>query len=137
MKISDFPALNASLNASSGVLLVLGYCLIKAGKRGAHKAVMLSACGTSAVFLVCYLYYHAHHGITRFAGTGMLRTAYFLILTTHTILAAAVPPLVITTLVFAARANWANHRRWAKVTFPIWLYVSVTGVVVYWMLYRL
>ena len=136
-QLAIFPPLNASLNSASTVLLLLGYALIKSGRRSAHKAAMLSACVTSTLFLVCYLYYHAHHGVTRFPHTALIRTAYFAILTTHTILAATVPPLVITTLVFAFRSNWTSHRRWARVTFPIWLYVSVTGVVVYWMLYRL
>lgn len=137
MDLSIFPPLNASLNSASTVLLLTGYAFIKAGRRPAHIASMLGACVTSTVFLVCYLYYHAHHGVTRFPGTGLVRTTYFTILTTHTLLAAVVPPLVITTLVFAARSNWPKHRRWARVTFPIWLYVSFTGVVIYWMLYRL
>lgn len=135
--LSIFPPLNATLNAASTVLLLTGYAFIKTGRQTAHKVAMLSACVTSTVFLVCYLYYHAHHGVTRFAGTGFVRTAYFTILTTHTLLAATVPPLVIMTLICAARANWPRHRAWARVTFPIWLYVSFTGVVIYWMLYRL
>ena len=137
MDLSIFPPLNASLNATSGVLLLTGLVMIKTGRRPAHITAMISACVTSTVFLICYLYYHAHHGVTRFPGSGLLKTSYLLILTTHTILAAVVPPLAVTTLVCAARSNWAAHKRWARITFPIWLYVSVTGVVIYWMLYRL
>ncbi len=137
MDLAIFPPLNASLNTASTVLLLIGFGLIKAGRKDAHRAVMLSACVTSTLFLIGYLYYHAHHGVTRFPGTGIIRSAYFIILSTHTILAAAVPPLVLLTLFHAARKDWTRHRRWARVTFPIWLYVSFTGVVIYWMLYRL
>jgi uncharacterized membrane protein YozB (DUF420 family) len=137
MDLSVFPPLNATLNATSTVLLLIGYALIKTGRKTAHRNVMLAACATSTLFLAGYLYYHAHHGVTRFAGQGWVRQTYFTVLTTHTILAIAVPPLVIMTLLFAARADWPRHRRWARVTFPIWLYVSFTGVVIYWMLYRL
>lgn len=137
MSLELFPPLNACLNSASAALLLLGYALIKTGRKSAHRAAMLSACVTSTLFLICYLYYHAHHGVTKFPGTGAVRTVYFFILTTHTLLAAAVPPLVITTLFHAFRSKWPQHRRWARVTFPIWLYVSVTGVVIYWMLYRL
>lgn len=137
MDLSIFPPLNASLNALTTALLLGGWTLIRLGRKEAHRAVMLSACGTSTLFLICYLYYHAHHGVTRFAGPQELRAFYFFILTTHTVLAALVPPLVIVTLVHAARQRWTRHRFWARITFPIWLYVSVTGVVIYWMLYRL
>lgn len=137
MDLSIFPPLNASLNAASTVLLLTGYALIKTGRKDAHRAAMLSACVTSALFLAGYLYYHAHHGVTRFPGTGAVRSVYLTVLGTHTVLAAAVPPLVILTLVHAARRDWVRHRRWARITFPIWLYVSFTGVVIYWMLYRL
>lgn len=137
MDISILPSINASLNAASTTLLLTGFALIKAGRREAHRNAMLTACLTSVLFLIGYLYYHAHHGVTRFTGTGWVRTFYFFILTTHTILAVAVPPLVILTLVCAARSDWERHRRWARVTFPIWLYVSFTGVVIYGMLYHL
>lgn len=137
MDLSVFPPLNAALNSTTAVLLLAGYVLIKKGRRAAHRAAMLSACATSTLFLTSYLYYHVHHGVTRFPGTGLLRMTYFFVLTTHTILAAAVPPLVVMTLMHAARQDWERHRRWARRTFPIWLYVSFTGVVVYWMLYRL
>ena len=96
---------------------------------------MLTACVTSVLFLVSYLYYHYHHGSTRFMGQGWVRPLYFLILISHTILAAAVPPLVIKTLYHAFRGDFVRHQRIARVTLPVWLYVSVTGVVVYWMLY--
>lgn len=137
MDLSIFPPLNASLNSLTTALLLIGYALIRAGRQTAHRNAMLAACVTSTIFLICYLYYHAHHGVTRYQETGWIRAAYFFILTTHTVLAAVVPPLVIATLVFAARQNWVRHRFWARITFPIWLYVSFTGVVIYWMLYRL
>lgn len=137
MDISILPTVNASFNTASTVLLLTGFALIKAGRKEAHRNAMLAACFTSTLFLAGYLYYHAHHGVTRFAGTGWVRAFYFSILTTHTILAVVVPPLVIITLVCAARARWTSHRRWARITFPIWLYVSFTGVIIYGMLYHL
>jgi putative membrane protein len=135
--LESFPALNASLNATTAVLLLIGWFLIRSGKREAHRWVMVTAFCVSSVFLACYLYYHAHHGVTHYERTGLLRTLYFLILGTHTFLAVAVLPVILRALYLAANDRFAEHRRAARWAFPIWLYVSTTGVVVYWMLYRL
>ncbi len=131
------PTLNAALNAAAATLLVVGYVLIRRGDRRRHRLVMLSALGCSAAFLVSYLYYHYQVGSVRFEGEGTVRTVYLGILLTHTVLAAAVPPLAIVTVVLGLRGRFDRHRKIARVTLPIWLYVSVTGVVVYWMLYRM
>lgn len=136
MELSAFPALNASLNATCAGLLVTGWVLIKTGRREAHRWAMVSAFLCSVVFLVCYLWYHFHAGSVRFQKTGPIRTVYFTILLTHTVLATAVLPVILRTVFLAARGRFEEHRRWARWAFPIWLYVSVTGVVVYWMLYR-
>lgn len=136
MTFRDLPHLNALLNATSAVLLFTGWRLIKAGRREAHRKVMTTAMATSAMFLVSYLVYHAAAGSVRFPGTGTARTAYLAILATHSVLAAIVAPLAIAIFVLARRGRFETHRRWARITFPIWAYVSVTGVVVYWMLYR-
>ena len=137
MSVRDLPALNATLNGTSAVLLLLGYRFIRRREIGAHRACMLAAFAVSIVFLISYLVYHAQVGSVHFPGTGWVRGVYFTILITHTILAVAVPPLVIITLVRALREQFDRHRRLARWTFPIWLYVSVTGVVVYVMLYQL
>ena len=137
MTVRDLPTLNAILNAAAAVLLVWGYTLIRRGKRDTHRKVMLAAFATSCLFLVCYLVYHAQVGTVRFQGTGALRTLYLTILGTHTVLAAAVPVLAIITLRRGLAARYDRHRRLARWTLPIWLYVSVTGVVVYLMLYHL
>ena len=137
MAVSDLPALNATLNATAAVLLTIGWILIKRGRRTAHRKVMLAAFCTSAVFLVSYLVYHAQVGSVRFTKTGPIRAVYFSILLTHTILAAAIVPLVLITLSRGLSAKYDRHRRIARWTMPLWLYVSVTGVVVYVMLYRL
>jgi uncharacterized membrane protein YozB (DUF420 family) len=134
---SIFPKINAVLNGCSALLLVTGRVLIARGQRAAHRVVMLTALGTSALFLVSYLYYHAHVGSVRFRGTGWSRPVYFTILTSHTILAAVIVPMVIITLGRALRGRFDSHRAIARWTFPLWLYVSVTGVVVYLMLYQL
>jgi uncharacterized membrane protein YozB (DUF420 family) len=131
------PTLNASLNATAAIFLVLGWLLIRSGRRRAHRASMLAAFTCSCAFLVSYLIYHAQAGSVPYTGQGLLRQFYFTILITHTILAAAVPFLAAMTLVRALRGQFDKHRRLARWTLPIWLYVSVTGVVVYWMLYRL
>ena len=136
MNLSIFPPLNAFLNATTALLLIIGYLFIRRGKLSGHKVCMLLATLTSAVFLACYLYYHAHHGITKFQGAGLVRRVYFFILTTHTILAALQLPLIITTLYRAFQGDFDKHKIIARLTLPIWLYVSVTGVVVYWMLYQ-
>jgi len=135
--LSAFPAIDATLNATSAVLLGLGYVFIRGKRVGAHKACMISACATSTLFLICYLWYHAHHGVTRFTGHGLVRPAYFALLGTHTILAAAIVPLILVTLYRAWRRRFGSHKRIARWTLPLWMYVSITGVVVYWMLYHL
>lgn len=132
-----FPAVDAALNGTSAVLLIVGHRMIKRGRMAAHRALMLSAALTSSLFLVCYLYYHAHVGSVRFQGQGWSRPVYFTILISHTILAAAIVPLVIVTLSRAFRERFDRHRAIARWTYPIWLYVSVTGVLVYVMLYHL
>ena len=137
MSLRDLPTLNAALNATSAVLLLAGYVLIRAGRRDAHRAVMLLALLSSTLFLACYLYYHFHVGSVRFAHGGALRRIYLGILLTHTVLAVAILPLVAVTLQRALRGRFDAHRRIARVTLPLWAYVSVTGVVIYWMLYRL
>jgi uncharacterized membrane protein YozB (DUF420 family) len=134
---ADLPTVNASLNALAAILLSVGYVLIRQGRREAHRKVMLAAFATSVLFLICYLVYHFQVGSVRFQKTGLVRTVYFTILISHTVLAAAVPPLAIVTLSRALKARFAAHRAIARWTLPIWLYVSVTGVMVYWMLYRL
>jgi uncharacterized membrane protein YozB (DUF420 family) len=135
--ISILPSINATLNATAAVLLTWGYILIRRKHIQTHRKVMLSAFVVSSVFLVCYLVYHFQVGSVHYAKTGVMRTVYLSILGTHTILAAAVPPLAIITLNRGLRARFDKHRRIARWTLPIWLYVSVTGVVVYLMLYRM
>jgi uncharacterized membrane protein YozB (DUF420 family) len=131
------PTINAILNATAAVLLVWGYRLIRRKQIETHRKVMTAAFVTSCLFLVGYLVYHAQAGSKHFPGTGMLKTVYLTILATHTVLAAAVPFLAIITLRRGLAAKYDKHRKIAKWTFPIWLYVSVTGVIVYLMLYRL
>jgi uncharacterized membrane protein YozB (DUF420 family) len=135
--ISLLPTVNATLNAISAVLLVWGYLLIRRKRIDAHRRVMKTAFVTSCLFLVCYLVYHAQVGSVPFAKTGAIRTVYFSILLTHTVLAATVPVLAIITLRRGLAARYDKHRKIARWTLPIWLYVSVTGVVVYVMLYHL
>ncbi len=137
MTVRDLPAVNASLNALATLLLIYGYTLIRAGKREQHKRVMLSAFGVSAIFLICYLVYHFEVGSVPYQGQGWMRTLYFTILISHVILAATVPVLTILTLWRAFQERFDKHKRIAKITFPIWLYVSITGVLVYFMLYVL
>jgi len=137
LTLRDLPALNAGLNATSAALLTLGFFFIRTGRREAHKRAMLAALFCSSVFLVSYLVYHAQVGSVRFRGQGPVRTVYFAILISHTILAVTVVPLALVTLVRALQARFDRHRRIARITLPIWGYVSVTGVIVYWMLYRL
>ncbi len=133
--VEALPSLNAALNGTSAVLLSTGYLLIRRGARAAHAACMFAAFVTSIAFLTSYLIYHYQVGSVHFAGQGWLRPVYFAILTTHTALAAAVPPLAIVTISRAARQRFDRHRRIARLTLPVWLYVSVTGVVIYLMLY--
>jgi uncharacterized membrane protein YozB (DUF420 family) len=137
VNISSLPALNAALNCTATVLIVSGWFHIRAGRRNAHRKTMLAAVTTSALFLASYLYYDAHAGSTRFTEEGFVRTAYFAILISHTILAALTPFLVGTTVVLALRGRFESHRAIARWTLPIWLYVSVTGVTIYVMLYHL
>ena len=137
MDVHSLPALNALLNGTSFVLLLIGFALIRRGNWRAHRAAMITALVLSSAFLTSYLVYHAQVGSVRFQGHGWLRTLYLTILATHTVLAATVPVLAIITLSRALRRRFDRHRAIARVTLPIWLYVSVTGVVVYWMLYRL
>ena len=132
-----FPPLNACLNGASALLLLTGFWFIKRRNKTAHRVCMVSAFLTSVVFLACYLFYHFHAGVLHFAGQGWIRLVYFFILTTHTVLAMLVPVLAVMTLNHALKGNFAKHRAIARITFPIWLYVSVTGVVVYWILYHL
>ena len=134
--ISVLPSINAALNATAAVLLVWGYWLIRHKQIQTHRKVMITAFVVSSLFLVCYLVYHFQVGSVRYQRTGALRAIYFSILITHTLLAAAVPPLAIVTLSRGLGARFDQHRRIARWTLPIWLYVSVTGVVVYAMLYR-
>jgi putative membrane protein len=137
MTISELPALNAALNSLSAVLLTIGYFMIRRGRVGAHRACMVAAFSTSTLFLASYLVYHYYHGSTGFTGEGWVRALYFLILGTHTVLAVVIVPLILVTLTRAARGRFASHARLARWTLPLWLYVSVTGVVVYLMLYQL
>jgi uncharacterized membrane protein YozB (DUF420 family) len=131
-----FPVINATLNGTSGVLLLVGRGFIKRGKIAAHRALMITALVSSSLFLTSYLYYHYHVGSVRFQGQGWSRPVYFTILISHTILAIAIVPMVIITLVRALRERFDRHRAIARWTFPLWMYVSVTGVIVYFMLYR-
>ena len=137
MQLTDLPALNASLNALAGALLVAGFVFIRQRRIGAHRASMLAAFGCSIAFLISYLYYHSQVGSVRFQGTGGIRTLYFTVLISHTVLAALVPFLAAVTLLRALRERFDRHRAIARWTLPIWLYVSVTGVAIYWMLYHM
>lgn len=136
VSVRALPALNATLNATSAILLVLGYAFIRAKRIPLHVLCMLAACATSCLFLVSYIWYHLHVGATRFPGQGWVRPVYFTILISHTMLAVAILPLVGRTLSLAFQRRFDAHQRLARVTLPLWLYVSVTGVVVYWMLYQ-
>ncbi len=137
MQLTDLPMLNASLNGLAAVCLVVGYFFIRQGKRDLHRLSMVSAFTCSVVFLTSYLYYHSQVGSVRFQGTGSIRTVYFTILISHTVLAGLVPFLAGVTLWRAIRGQFARHRALARWTLPIWLYVSVTGVAIYWMLYQM
>ncbi|SRR6266550_2346342 len=134
--IPFLPHLNAVLNSTSALLLLAGFRFIRHGRIRAHRNCQLTAVTTSALFLVSYLTYHYYHGATRFPGEGLVRPVYFTILITHTILAVVIVPLIIVTLYRAARGDFFRHRRIARWTLPLWLYVSVTGVIVYLMLYH-
>ena len=137
LDVRDLPTVNAVLNSLSAVLLLTGYALVRRRRYAAHRNVMVAALVSSALFLTSYLIYHYQVGSVRFPGTGAARALYLAILLTHTVLAAAVPFLAGITVWRAWRGRFDRHRRIARITLPIWLYVSVTGVVVYWMLYRM
>ena len=137
MTIGDLPALNATLNGLSAIFLITGYVLIRRGRRDLHKRCMLAALVTSSLFLVSYVVYHANTGSRPFPGTGLVRPVYFAILITHVLLAALILPLALTTTVRGLKSQFGRHRAIARWTLPLWLYVSVTGVVIYLMLYQL
>jgi uncharacterized membrane protein YozB (DUF420 family) len=137
MTTRDLPTLNAVLNAASAFLLVAGWALVRRGRRDAHRLAMLGALATSAAFLASYLVYHFEVGSVRFTGQGAIRAVYFAVLLSHTVLAAAIVPLVLVTVARALRGRFDAHRAVARYALPLWLWVSVSGVVVYWMLYRL
>ena len=137
MSISDLPSVNACLNATSAVFLAFGYLFIKRKRPQAHRHCMIAACVTSTIFLTCYLIYHLKvTAVTRFTGTGWVRPVYFFILITHVILATAIVPLILITVIRALRSRFDQHKKIARWTWPLWMYVSVTGVLVYLMLYR-
>ena len=137
LTISDLPTVNATLNTISAALLIIGYFCIRFRKPIAHRNCMIAAFLVSALFLSSYLTYHYHAGSTPFEGAGWIRNVYFAVLIPHIVLAAFILPLALITLYFAIRKRYAKHRRIARWTLPIWLYVSITGVIVYWMLYHL
>jgi len=137
LEISDLPLLNATLNALAGILLVSAYVMIRKGNVVRHRALMLAAFSTSVLFLVSYVIYHMNIGSRAFTGTGIIRVVYFVILVTHVVLAIAVVPMAVVTLRRGLRRDDLRHKAIARWTFPIWLYVSVTGIVVYGMLYML
>lgn len=137
IQFSDLPTFNAVMNGSAALLLTLGYLFIRRGRRDLHRLSMLGAVACSGLFLTSYLIYHFQIGSRPFTGQGSIRTVYFSILLTHTVLAAALLPLVAVTLYRALRQHWDRHRAIARWTLPVWIYVSITGVTIYWMLYRL
>ena len=137
MTVTDLPALNATLNATSFVLLTAGWFLIKSGRRQAHKWCMIAALVMSAAFLTSYVVYHLQVGSVPFRKTGWIRTLYFLVLIPHVILAVAIVPMILITVSRALSNKFDQHKKIAKITLPLWLYVSVTGVIVYLMLYQM
>ena len=137
LEVTDLPEVNATLNAIAALLLTIGYIYIRRGHTQEHRLCMLAAFATSALFLASYLVYHFNVGSVAFTGQGTIRTVYFTILISHIILAIPILPMAIVTLLRALRGQFESHRRLAKWTLPLWLYVSVTGVVVYWMLYQM
>lgn len=137
MTVQDLPWVNALLNATSAALVITGLRMIRQDRRNAHRACMLAAVLVSALFLVSYLYYHAHAGRTLFREPEWFRPVYLVILFSHTVLAAAIVPMVLITVTLALRQRWEAHRRWARWTWPVWLYVSGTGVLIYLLLYQI
>ena len=135
--VTSLPHLNALLNSVSALLLLVGYCFVRRRRMAAHRRCMLAALGSSVLFLASYLVYHFSVGSVRFQGQGWIRIVYFAVLVSHTVLATAIAPLVLVTVVRALRQRFDRHRAIARWTLPLWLYVSVTGVAVYWMLYRM
>jgi putative membrane protein len=135
--IPYLPSVDATLNAASAIFLTLGFFFIRQKNIRAHKTCMLSAFAASTIFLVCYLTYHYFHGTTHFRGPGAVRSFYIVLLGSHTVLAALIVPLALATLYRAWRGRFQQHKRIARWTLPLWLYVSVTGVLIYWMLYHL
>ena len=136
MTVSDLPTVNALLNGTAGVLLAIGWTCIRRGRVDAHRRCMLAAFTASCLFLVSYVVYHAQAGSRPFTGQGLARSVYFAILITHVVLAAAIVPLALVTLRRALGGDYVRHRRIARWTFPVWMYVSITGVVIYLMLYH-
>ena len=137
LDLTDLPGVNATLNAISALLLCAGYALIRSGRIAQHRACMLAACAASTLFLTSYVVYHLNVGSVAFTGQGPIRVVYFTVLISHIVLAALILPLALVTLIRALRERFAAHAAIARWTLPIWLYVSVTGVAVYWMLYRM
>jgi putative membrane protein len=137
MSVYDLPAVNATLNALATLCLLAGYLFIRQGRRDAHRAAMVGALVLSALFLTSYLVYHYHVGSRPFTGEGWIRTVYFTVLITHVVLAIVIVPLVVITVSRALAARFDRHRRIARWTWPLWMYVSVTGVIVYLMLYQM
>lgn len=137
MTIHDLPAVNATLNGLAAVLLIAGWAFIKRGNIAAHRASMVLAVLTSAIFLASYMTYHTVHGSTPFPGAGVWRTIYFAVLVPHVILAIVMVPMILIVLNRALRGQFERHKRLARITLPIWIYVSVTGVLIYVMLYRI
>ena len=137
MTLSDLPAVNACLNGASTLFLALGYIYIKKGRQEAHRNCMVSALITSTLFLACYLYYHYFAGRTTFQNPQWFRPIYLVILLTHTVLAMVIVPMVLVTVIQAIRQRWESHKKIARWTWPIWMYVSVTGVLIYFLLYQI
>ena len=137
MSVTDLPALNATLNGIAGVFLLLGFYFIRRRQIDRHRRAMLAAFATSTLFLISYVIYHANVGSRPFTGVGPIRVVYFTILITHIVLAAAIVPMALVTLRRGLVRDDARHRRIAKITWPLWMYVSVTGVVIYVLLYQL
>lgn len=137
MSVQDLPTINALLNATSAALVVTGLVMIRRGRRDLHRLCMVAAVVVSGLFLASYLYYHAHAGRTIFREPEWFRPIYLTILLTHTVLAGVIVPMVLTTVGLAWRQRWEAHRRWARWTWPLWLYVSVTGVLIYLLLYEI
>jgi uncharacterized membrane protein YozB (DUF420 family) len=135
MSVTDLPAVNATLNSLCTLLLLAGWWFIKHERKTQHIICMVSALVVSAAFLTCYLVYHYHVGSVKFTAQGLVRPVYFFILITHVLLAFTIVPLVLMTVIPAIRARFDRHRKWARITLPLWLYVSITGVIVYLMLY--